>query len=158
MGSTITMCRVEAPSPTASPTTSATTAPSSIQPTRRPTPYPAPSTAPTPYPAPSTTLPSARVSQCGTTNAGDCQGAFNHAKNQDNVAAFCNRCANEGGSNPLRKRCRLCCDECNPALLQSAAKGRVGGLERRSLRVHRPYSGDQVLLQGDQFLDHASEL
>merc|ERR1712110_913724 len=66
----------------------------------RPTPYPAPSTAPTPYPTPhptpyptpsTATPPPAQVTQCGAAIAGDCQSAFNNAKNQDNVAAFCNR-------------------------------------------------------------------
>lgn len=152
------------PMPTVHPTQPTA---SSIQPTPSPTPYPAPSTAPTPYPTPhptpyptpsTATPPPAQVTQCGAAIAGDCQSAFNNAKNQDNVAAFCNRCANEGGSNPLRKRCRLCCDECNLELVQSAAKGTTRGLARRSLQVHRLYSGDQVLLQNDKVLDHVIEL
>lgn len=39
-------------------------------------------------------------------------------------------------------------------LSQSTAEDLPSAHARRSLKVHRPYSGEQVLLQNDKFLDH----
>merc|ERR1712232_377056 len=43
-------------------------------------------------------------------------------------------------------------------MLQSTSTGTASSLARRHLKVHRPYSGDQVLLQNGTLLDHTAEL
>merc|ERR1712151_838857 len=44
---------------------------------------------------------------CGSDNSDDCVSEFHHG-----LGPFCSRCSNEGGNNPLRNRCHLCCTEC----------------------------------------------
>ena len=44
---------------------------------------------------------------CGSYNSDDCESEFHHG-----LGPFCSRCSNEGGNNPLRNRCHLCCTEC----------------------------------------------
>jgi hypothetical protein len=44
---------------------------------------------------------------CGSDNSDDCVTEFHHG-----LGPFCFRCSHEGGSNPLRNRCHLCCTEC----------------------------------------------
>lgn len=49
-------------------------------------------------------------SDCPTTTiSGDCQTEYDNAIRNNNLASFYNRCQTEGGSNPLRNRCALCC-------------------------------------------------
>ena len=48
--------------------------------------------------------------QCGGNISSDCSSQFNNAQNNDKLDEFYYRCAAEGGSDPLRLRCRLCCD------------------------------------------------
>ena len=47
--------------------------------------------------------------ECGTTDSSDCTSEYENAKNSDNLQSFYDRCATEGGSEPLRLRCSLCC-------------------------------------------------
>jgi len=44
---------------------------------------------------------------CGSDNSDDCVTEFHNG-----LGPFCYRCSHEGGSNPLRNRCHLCCTEC----------------------------------------------
>eukprot|EP00427_Karlodinium_veneficum_P027381 CAMPEP_0169221528 /NCGR_PEP_ID=MMETSP1016-20121227/21095_1 /TAXON_ID=342587 /ORGANISM="Karlodinium micrum, Strain CCMP2283" /LENGTH=46 /DNA_ID= /DNA_START= /DNA_END= /DNA_ORIENTATION= len=37
----------------------------------------------------------------GQNNSADCVDEHNNAVDNGNIPAFCNRCANEGGANPL---------------------------------------------------------
>lgn len=54
--------------------------------------------------------------QCGPSDENDCQSELGNAKRNGNVqSAFCGRCRSEGGSQPLRSRCRSCCTECGVA-------------------------------------------
>ena len=48
--------------------------------------------------------------QCGENITSDCRSEFDNARNNNKMDEFYHRCAEEGGSNPLRLRCRLCCD------------------------------------------------
>ena len=48
--------------------------------------------------------------QCGGNISGDCSSEFNNAQNNKKLDEFYYRCATEGGSEPLRLRCRLCCE------------------------------------------------
>ena len=48
--------------------------------------------------------------ECGDVIAPDCQTEFDYALNNHHLDQFYNRCATEGSSNPLRQRCRLCCE------------------------------------------------
>lgn len=43
------------------------------------------------------------------TISGDCRTEYDNAIRNNNLASFYNRCKSEGGSNPLRNRCALCC-------------------------------------------------
>merc|ERR1712232_968117 len=47
-------------------------------------------------------------SPCGCHNSDDCRREYAQLS-RDN---FCRRCSSEGGSSPLRTRCKLCCDTC----------------------------------------------
>jgi len=50
---------------------------------------------------------------CGDYNSEDCNNEYNNGVNNGDLqSGFCNRCATEGGANPLRSRCQKCCDEC----------------------------------------------
>ena len=61
--------------------------------------------------------------QCGDTISDDCRSEYNNAINNGNLDYFYERCATEGGSQPLRTRCSLCCDENdNTAVLRKCAK------------------------------------
>lgn len=42
----------------------------------------------------------------------DCISEATNAVNNGDTAPFCKRCRTEGGANPLRGRCRKCCDMC----------------------------------------------
>lgn len=42
--------------------------------------------------------------------SGDCRTEYDNAIRNNNLASFYNRCRTEGGSNPLRNRCALCCE------------------------------------------------
>merc|ERR1711972_889182 len=44
---------------------------------------------------------------CGSDNSDDCVTEYQHG-----LEHFCFQCSHEGGSNPLRNRCHLCCTEC----------------------------------------------
>ena len=48
---------------------------------------------------------------CGNYNSNDCQSEFRNAQRNKKLSDFYRRCRNEGGSNPLRKRCKYCCGE-----------------------------------------------
>mmetsp|Transcript_110778 Transcript_110778/g.345254 ORF Transcript_110778/g.345254 Transcript_110778/m.345254 type:complete len:391 (-) Transcript_110778:142-1314(-) len=51
--------------------------------------------------------------QCGDGVSWDCQSEYNNAvTNSDISSRFCHRCRAEGGSQPLRTRCKLCCLHC----------------------------------------------
>ena len=47
--------------------------------------------------------------ECGTTDSSDCTSEYENANNNNNLQSFYDRCATEGGSEPLRLRCSLCC-------------------------------------------------
>ena len=47
---------------------------------------------------------------CGNSISDDCQSEYNNAINNGNLDYFYHRCATEGGSQPLRTRCSLCCN------------------------------------------------
>ena len=51
---------------------------------------------------------------CGSIISGDCQSEYNNARRNGNMGPFYRRCRTEGGSQPLRKRCSLCCKEDEP--------------------------------------------
>lgn len=54
--------------------------------------------------------------ECGDFNSQDCVTAFDNAQNsKKDMTAFEKRCMNEGGSQPLRARCALCCDKTSDA-------------------------------------------
>merc|ERR1712113_377245 len=58
--------------------------------------------------------------------------------------------------NSVCKETSVWYSQCVPpgeALLQSTAKDRASGLAPQGLKVHRPYTKDQVLLQNRQFPD-----
>jgi hypothetical protein len=46
---------------------------------------------------------------CGSYDSSDCKSEYNNGKNNGNLAHFYSRCRTEGGSQPLRSRCSLCC-------------------------------------------------
>ena len=48
--------------------------------------------------------------ECGEDISDDCQSEFNNHRNNNDMDKFYYRCGNEGGINPLRLRCRLCCE------------------------------------------------
>ena len=48
---------------------------------------------------------------CGSGISSDCQSEFSNAQNNGNLERFYYRCGTEGGSDPLRLRCSLCCHE-----------------------------------------------
>merc|ERR1719186_850123 len=54
---------------------------------------------------------------CGNTISSDCQAEYNNSKNNNNLAAFYERCKTEGGATPLRDRCSLCCPEIGKSIL-----------------------------------------
>eukprot|EP00931_Biecheleriopsis_adriatica_P036896 TRINITY_DN21197_c0_g3_i4.p2 TRINITY_DN21197_c0_g3~~TRINITY_DN21197_c0_g3_i4.p2 ORF type:complete len:101 (+),score=26.37 TRINITY_DN21197_c0_g3_i4:94-396(+) len=54
----------------------------------------------------------AKANTCGDTISDDCKSEYNNAMANKDVAAFCRRCFNEGGANPLSTRCRTCCEAC----------------------------------------------
>jgi len=45
---------------------------------------------------------------CGNDNSQDCYDEFSNL----GIVKACDRCRNEGGNDPLRNRCKLCCDKC----------------------------------------------
>ena len=47
--------------------------------------------------------------ECGTTDSSDCTSEYENSKNNNNLQSFYDRCSTEGGSEPLRLRCSLCC-------------------------------------------------
>merc|ERR1719330_1396221 len=54
--------------------------------------------------------PSAVVDGCALTEVSeDCEKEFENALTNDDLEKFYKRCDNEGGANPLRLRCSLCC-------------------------------------------------
>ena len=55
---------------------------------------------------------------CGNYTSVDCQSEYNNAINNGNLDYFYHRCATEGGSQPLRTRCKLCCEENEPSILK----------------------------------------
>ena len=63
--------------------------------------------------------------QCGDGISEDCQSEYNNAINNGNLDYFYRRCATEGGSQPLRTRCSLCCDQGDPSrdYLHSVIRG-----------------------------------
>ena len=63
--------------------------------------------------------------QCGYDISGDCQSEYNNAIANDDIDSFYRRCATEGGFQPLRTRCSLCCNEDNPSrdYLHSVIRG-----------------------------------
>ena len=63
--------------------------------------------------------------QCGDGISDDCQSEYNNAINNGNLDYFYHRCAREGGSQPLRTRCSLCCNEDEPTrdYLHSVIRG-----------------------------------
>jgi uncharacterized protein YegL len=46
---------------------------------------------------------------CGSYDSSDCKSEYNNGKNNGNLGNFYSRCRTEGGSQPLRNRCSLCC-------------------------------------------------
>merc|ERR1712241_1660793 len=50
--------------------------------------------------------------ECGDKISSDCRSECDNALRNGNLDHFYNRCETEGGSQPLRKRCSLCCDTC----------------------------------------------
>merc|ERR1712241_762605 len=52
--------------------------------------------------------------ECGDKISSDCRSECDNALRNGNLDHFYNRCETEGGSQPLRKRCSLCCDGCEP--------------------------------------------
>ena len=53
--------------------------------------------------------------QCGNYDSDDCKAEYGNAINNGNLEYFYHRCATEGGSQPLRKRCSLCCSDDEPS-------------------------------------------
>lgn len=51
---------------------------------------------------------------CPDDNSDDCVSEYQNHKNNGDLNKFCERCLTEGGSQPLRSRCNLCCDVCEP--------------------------------------------
>ena len=51
--------------------------------------------------------------RCGDEISDDCQTEYNNAQTNGNLEYFYERCATEGGSQPLRTRCQLCCNNQN---------------------------------------------
>ena len=47
---------------------------------------------------------------CGNSISDDCQSEYDNAIRNGNLDYFYHRCATEGGSQPLRTRCSLCCN------------------------------------------------
>ena len=60
---------------------------------------------------------------CGDSISDDCQSEYNNAINNGNLDYFYHRCATEGGSQPLRTRCSLCCnnDDVGIGIVRSCA-------------------------------------
>ena len=50
---------------------------------------------------------------CGETNDQNCTNEFENAERNNNLANFYKRCRTEGGANPMRKTCSLCCSQGN---------------------------------------------
>merc|ERR1719265_729226 len=49
---------------------------------------------------------------CGKGISSDCRSEEGNARRNNQMQNFCGRCATEGGAQPLRSRCKLCCDKC----------------------------------------------
>ena len=49
--------------------------------------------------------------ECGYEISDDCLSEYNNAVDDDNLDQFYHRCDTEGGSQPLRTRCSLCCNK-----------------------------------------------
>ena len=47
---------------------------------------------------------------CGNSISDDCRSEYDNAIRNGNIDYFYHRCATEGGSQPLRTRCSLCCN------------------------------------------------
>lgn len=58
---------------------------------------------------------------CGNRVSDDCRREWRNAKANHDEAGFCSRCGHEGGADPLRKRCRLCCSKCGVAPVPTPA-------------------------------------
>ena len=54
--------------------------------------------------------------ECGTDISDDCQSEFNNHQNNGDLENFYYRCSAEGGHDPLRLRCSLCCPEKPPGV------------------------------------------
>ena len=50
---------------------------------------------------------------CGEDNDQNCKTEFKNAKTNNNLKNFYKRCRTEGGANPMRKTCSLCCNQGN---------------------------------------------
>ena len=48
---------------------------------------------------------------CGHHISEDCRHEYDHHADHNDLETFYQRCATEGGSNTLRSRCRLCCND-----------------------------------------------
>merc|ERR1712232_626123 len=148
-----------------------------ITPTPRPTPYPAPSTSPTPDDLSTCNALWAKCGGNGWNGATCCEDGsicerFNVWYSQcrpssqgtdPSCSALWGQCGGTSwkgavccSGNSVCKKASAWYSQCVPPgeeLLQSTAKGRASGLAPRSLKVHRPYTKDQVLLQNGQLLD-----
>ena len=51
--------------------------------------------------------------ECGYEISSDCESEYNNAVNNYDIESFYSRCETEGGSDPLRARCGLCCNQGN---------------------------------------------
>ena len=54
--------------------------------------------------------------ECGSDISDDCQSEFNNHQNNGALEKFYYRCSAEGGHDPLRLRCSLCCPERPPGV------------------------------------------
>ena len=69
---------------------------------------------------------------CGEDNDHKCQTEFKNAKTNKNLKDFYTRCRTEGGANPMRKTCSLCCNQGNIWIV--IAKNSAS-LSRNDLRI-----------------------
>jgi len=80
-----------------------------------------------------------REPKCPTDElSADCQTEYDNAMANGNIWAFFERCETEGGDNPLRDRCSLCCHEGNTGSLvqKSLASGRMSeALKRKAKKL-----------------------
>ena len=67
---------------------------------------------------------------CGNYTSDDCQSEYNNAINNGNLDYFYHRCAAELGSQPLRTRCKLCCEENEPSILKNEDHEEYDGVLR----------------------------